>query len=71
MVSVGLKTHDPGTYKRPKLMAMPTPIFSGVRIWRFHRTFQGNRAKEKSMIADHTAHEVSCGISACLEERVY
>jgi hypothetical protein len=43
---------------------MPTPIFSGVRIWRFHKTFHGNRAKEKSMIADHTEREVSDQVSA-------
>jgi len=35
-------------------MAKQTPIFSVVRIWSFHKIFHGNKAKEKSMSADHT-----------------
>lgn len=41
--------------KIPRLMATPTPIFSAVRICRFQRTFQGNNAREMSMMAAHIA----------------
>jgi hypothetical protein len=47
------------TYKTPKLMAIPTPIFSAVRIWTFHRIFQGSKARDTSIIADHTKDQVS------------
>jgi hypothetical protein len=43
------------THRIPKLMAKQTPNFSAVRIWSFHTIFHGNKAKEKSMSADHTS----------------
>jgi hypothetical protein len=47
------------TYKTPKLIAMPTPIFSAERICSFHRTFQGSKARDISISADHTIGSVS------------
>jgi hypothetical protein len=47
------------TYKTPKLMAMPTPIFSAGRICSFHKTFQGSKARDISINADHAAGSVS------------
>jgi hypothetical protein len=43
----------------PRLMATPAPTFSAVRIWRFHRTFQGIKEREISIMALHTTREVS------------
>lgn len=42
------------THRRPRLMASITPIFSGMRICRFQRIFQGSRASEISTKAAHT-----------------
>jgi hypothetical protein len=42
-------------YKTPKLMAIPTPIFSASRICSFHRTRQGSKARDISISADHTS----------------
>jgi hypothetical protein len=47
------------TYKTPKLIAIPTPIFSAGRICSFQRTFQGSKARDISISADHTMGSVS------------
>jgi hypothetical protein len=61
-VSTGPANIDRQTYKIPKLIAKPAPIFSAVRICSFHRICHGNKASDISIMADHTAHTISMTI---------
>lgn len=59
LVSRAYMVRDGLAYNTPRLMAMQTPIFSAGRICKFQMIFHGMRAREMSMIADHTRHRVS------------
>ena len=41
------------TYKTPMLMAMHTPIFSAFFICNDHRSFQGRKARTRSIAAEY------------------